>query len=117
MTYIPKYRPQFAKDVKRYAGLKSRIEKKVLSILKDPYHNTEPLEDRPGHHLKGIRSKRVDRNFRILFSICEECQKLFSPATEAKPCRYCEPSLHGTTVIFFTVRPHKKVYKTDKPVG
>lgn len=117
MNYRPEYKHQFGRDVERYAGLKVRIEKKVLSILEDPYHNIEPLDDRPGHHFKGIRSRRIDRNFRILFSICEECRKLFPSDAEVKPCRHCDPSLSDRTVVFFIVRPHKKVYKANKPVG
>ena len=115
MTYKPLYKPQFADDVKTYASLKKQIEKKVESILEDPYHNTEPLEKKAGHDLRGLRSKRVDKNFRIIFAICEECRKLF-PEKE-KPCRYCDSTIPAKSVIFFTVRPHKVVYKEDKPVG
>lgn len=74
MSFIPYYKPQFVRDVKTYASMKSQIEKKVKSILADPYHNTEPLGNFPGHDLRGLRSKRVDKNFRIIFAICEECK-------------------------------------------
>ena len=117
MKYTPKFRPQFDRDIKRYANHKARIKKKVLAILEDPYHNTEPLDDRPGHSLKGIRSKRIDRNFRILFSVCEECRRLFPRQSAALPCRHCHADLPGTTVIFFAAGPHEKIYKTTKPVG
>lgn len=114
MSFIPYYKPQFAKDVKTYASMKSQIEKKVKSILADPYHNAEPLGNRSGHDLRGLRSKRVDKNFRIIFAICEECKELF-PEKE-KPCRYCNQDLPVKSVVFFTVRPHKVVYDEKKPM-
>ena len=77
MSFIPYSKPPFAKDVKTYASMKSQIEKTVKSILADPYNNTEPLRNLPGHDSRGLRSKRVDKNFRIIFAICEECKALF----------------------------------------
>lgn len=115
MIFIPSYKPQFAKDVKTYASMKKQIEKKVKAVLANPYYNTEPLENKDGHDLRGLRSKRVDKNFRIIFAICEECKKLF-PKRE-KPCRYCNDDLPAKSIIFFTVGPHKIIYKDDKPVG
>lgn len=114
MKYTPRYKPQFLEDLKTFATMKSRIEKKTLAIVEDPYHNTEALENKSGHDLRGIRSKRIDRNFRILFAVCEECRRIFHGRN--KPCRYCDPALPPQTIIFFTVRPHKIVYKEDKPV-
>ncbi|KAF1079911.1 MAG: hypothetical protein GQF41_3809 [Candidatus Rifleibacterium amylolyticum] len=114
MTFTPHYKPQFFKDVKTYASMKSQIEKKVNSILADPYHNTEPLGSQKGHDLRGLRSKRVDKNFRIIFAICEECKELFPEKDQ--PCRYCDPNLPAKSVIFFTARPHKVVYKEKKPL-
>lgn len=114
MSFIPFYKPQFAKDVKTYASMRSQIEKKVKNILADPYHNTEPLGNKEGHDLRGLRSKRVDKNFRIIFSICEECHRFFSG--KEKPCRYCDMELPYSSIVFFTVRPHKIVYKEKKPL-
>lgn len=119
MKYIPKYKPQFAKDVKKYSGKKKQIKSKIESIIEDPYNNSELLEDRLGYNLKGIRSKRIDRNFRILFAICEECKKLFEFMPEKKNCKYCDldsMNLPINTLIFYTVKPHKIVYKEDKPL-
>ena len=54
-------------------ALKRRIER----ILGDPYHNTEFLGDATGKlNLAGCRSARVDRNFRIIFVVCEECRNI-----------------------------------------
>jgi len=49
MKYTPFYKPQFGEDVKTYASLKKQIEKKVESIISDPYLNTETLEKKDGH--------------------------------------------------------------------
>jgi len=49
MKYTPFYNPQFGEDVKTYASLKKQIEKKVESIISDPYLNTETLEKKDGH--------------------------------------------------------------------
>jgi len=49
MKYTPFYKPQFGEDVKTYASLKKQIEKKVESIISDPYLNTETLEKKGGH--------------------------------------------------------------------
>jgi len=49
MKCTPFYKPQFGEDVKTYASLKKQIEKKVESIISDPYLNTETLEKKDGH--------------------------------------------------------------------
>ena len=76
MSYTPLYKPTFDKNLKIYASLKKQIEKKVIFILDDPYYNTEPLQDKKGYDLRGLRSKKIDRNFRIIFAICEECKQM-----------------------------------------
>lgn len=117
MKYIPKYKAEFADNVKKHAHLRIRIEKKCLSIVEDPYHNTEPLEDRGGVQLKGIRSKRIDRNFRILFAICEECRRIFTePSADDRACKFCDNSFPDNTIIFFAVGPHERIYKHGKPL-
>ncbi|MCI5131766.1 MAG: hypothetical protein D3904_09620, partial [Candidatus Electrothrix sp. EH2] len=63
----------FVRNLKRYSSCKARIRKKAERILDDPYRNTESLVDAAGWlNLKGCRSSRIDRNFRIVFVICEE---------------------------------------------
>lgn len=114
--YASKFRPKFLLNLKRYAGMKSQIEKKIQSILDDPYHNTEPLEKRPKVDLYGLRSKRVDRNFRIIFAVCEECRRLFPDRHDQRACKNCPPEFHDLTVVFFAVRPHDVVYDASKPL-
>jgi len=114
MSFVAFFKSQFARDIQTYASMKKQIEKKVESILADPCYNSEPLENKAGHDLRGLRSKRVDKNFRIIFAICKECKGLFS--SENRPCRYCDTDLPTNSVVFFTVRPHKIVYKENKPL-
>jgi Txe/YoeB family toxin of Txe-Axe toxin-antitoxin module len=114
--YTTRFKPQFIKDVKKYASKKKQIEKKVQAIIEDPFHNTEPLEEHNEFDLQGIRSKRVDRNFRILFAVCGECRNLYPDSEEDRPCSKCAPEFDDDTIIFYVVRPHKIVYKTKKPL-
>lgn len=117
MSYIPKFLPTFIKDLKAYSSLNKQIQKKIDNILEDPYYNTEMLENRGRQNLKGVRSKRIDKNFRIIFAVCEECKDfLTADKTFDNPCKYCDPDFPDKAVIFFTVRPHKIVYETTKPL-
>ena len=99
------YEKQFMKNLKRYASLKKQIRRSAVRVLFDPYYNTERLEDISGKlNLVGCRSMRVDRNFRIIFVICEECRKI-------PKCEYCFcEDLPDETVVFLTVGPHDKAY-------
>jgi Txe/YoeB family toxin of Txe-Axe toxin-antitoxin module len=115
MKYNSKFKPQFKKDIKKYKSFKKRIQKKVDSIIEDPYHNTEMLEDKQNYKLYGLRSKRIDRNFRIIFAICEECRGLFTE-NDNRPCYYCDKTLPDKTIIFFCAQPHEKAYNKNKPV-
>ena len=103
--YADKYYGLFSENYRRYANIHSRVNKKLEQVLQDPYHNTEFLDDRSGHlNLRGCRSIRIDRNFRIIFVICEECRRM-------PECRYC--FCEGTedkAVIFLTIGPHERAY-------
>ncbi|MCI5191240.1 MAG: hypothetical protein D3905_15940, partial [Candidatus Electrothrix sp. AS4_5] len=82
-----------------------RIRKKAERILDDPYRNTEALADAAGRlNLKGCRSSRIDRNFRIVFVICEECRTI----PDCEFC-FCE-DFSDKTVVFLTVAPHDRAY-------
>jgi Txe/YoeB family toxin of Txe-Axe toxin-antitoxin module len=89
----------------RYSSIRRYIRRHVERVLKDPYHNTEFLEDITGKlNLTGCRSTRIDRNFRIIFVICEECRNM-------EDCEYCFcENLSDETVVFLTVGPHDKAY-------
>jgi hypothetical protein len=54
--------------------------------------------------LRGCRSARVDRNFRVIYVVCEECRRI----SDCQFC-FCE-GLGDKTVVFLTVGPHDKAY-------
>ena len=103
--YIAKYEKQFTQNLKRYSSLKQRIKRCVDRVMDDPCSHTEFLGDISGKlNLKGCRSARIDRNFRIIFVICEECRHIAQ-------CEYCFcDNLPDNTILFLTVGPHDKAY-------
>jgi mRNA-degrading endonuclease RelE of RelBE toxin-antitoxin system len=104
MTYQPRYTARYIKHYRAFHNLRARIDGVETRILTDPYALTEPLGSKGQLNLKGCRSARVGRNFRIIFVICEECRK----EPDCDYC-YCE-GLSDRTVVFLTVGPHDKAY-------
>ncbi|EKD28866.1 MAG: hypothetical protein ACD_79C00182G0011 [uncultured bacterium] len=117
ISYQEIYTQVFLKNLKRYSAIKEQAKKKIDRIISNPYHNTEPLQDkshkRNGQNLLGFRSCRIDRNFRIIFVICEEWIKLKQSGEKAAECPGCEEFFkHNVkTLIFLTVGPHDKSYQ------
>ena len=103
--YQAAFEDLFKSNLKRYASLRSRIQKRVDQILADPYQATEKLgRANDGLNLRGCRSAHVGRNFRIIFVICEECRRV-------SDCLYCFCEGHADqTVVFLTIGPHEKAY-------
>ena len=99
------YEGRFARNLSRYSNIRQRIKRRVEQILKNPYDRTERLgRVSGGLDLRGCRSARVDRNFRIIFVICEECRPI-------KGCQYCFcEEKKDETVVFLTVGPHVWAY-------
>lgn len=103
--YEAVYEERFVRNLHRYSSIRQNIKRRVDRVLSDPYQNTETLADASGKlNLRGCRSARVDRNFRIIFVICEECRNI----PECEYC-FCE-NLDDKTVVFLTVGPHDKAY-------
>ena len=104
--YVDFYEARFRRNLKTYAQLRDRLERKVSQILRDPYHNTEPLGAiEKGLNLRGCRSARIDRNFRIIFVVCEECRKI-------KHCQFCFcEGLPDRAIVFLTFGPHERAYQ------
>ncbi len=110
--YEDGHAPLFIKNYRRYKSMQRRIDDKMAQILYDPYHNTELLGRKPGGlNLRGCRSARVGRNFRIIFVICEECRRV----AECEYC-FCE-GLPDRAVVFLTVGPHEKAYRMREAGG
>jgi len=103
--YLDRYEQQFTENLKRYGAMRPQIKRRVERILSAPYENTEFLGDISGKlNLRGCRSARVDRNFRIVYVICEECRKI-------NDCLFCFcDELDDKTVVFLTVGPHDRAY-------
>ena len=104
-NYQVVFEDRFDHNLKRFSSLRQRIRRKVDQILDDPYDRTEQLgKVSGGLDLRGCRSSRIDRNFRIIFVICEECQLI-------KECQYCFcDGRDEKTVVFLTVGPHDRAY-------
>lgn len=103
--YQAVYEKRFVKNLTRYSSLRQQIRRCVDRVMKDPYAQTEFLGDVSGKlNLKGCRSTRIDRNFRIIFVTCEECRQI-------PRCEYCFcENLPDNTIVFLTVGPHDKAY-------
>jgi Txe/YoeB family toxin of Txe-Axe toxin-antitoxin module len=103
--YAEFYEERFHRNLSRYPQLRERLARLTRRIAHDPYHNSEPLGVQPGGlDLRGCRSFRIDRNFRIVFVVCEECRRI--PA-----CRYCYcEGLSDKSVVFLTFGPHRLAY-------
>ena len=99
------YEEKFVRNLRRYSSMRQNIKRRVKRVLSDPYQNTEVLTDPSGKlNLRGCRSARIDRNFRIIFVICEECRKI-------PECEYCFcDDLPDKIVVFLTVGPHDRAY-------
>lgn len=103
--YEAVYEEHFTRNLRKYASMRQAIRKRIERLFKDPYHNTEFLSDISGKlNLIGCRSARIDRNFRVIFVICEECRYI-------EECEYCFcEDLPDNTIVFLTVGPHDKAY-------
>jgi len=103
--YSAIYEDQFVQNLSRYASLRAQVKRRVDRVLADPYANTEILSVTAGLlDLRDCLSARVDRNFRIIFVICEECRLV----PEREYC-FCE-DLADETVVFLTVGLHDQAY-------
>ena len=103
--YEPMYEQRFLENLRRYSSVRKQTKRRVERVLADPYANTEILSDPSGKlNLRGCRSARIDRNFRIIFVICEECRTM----ADCQFC-FCE-GLADRTVVFLTMGPHERAY-------
>lgn len=81
--YHAVYEEKFLENLRRYTAMRQRVKRRVERVLADPCNNTELLSDPSGRmNLRGCRSARIDRNFRIIFVVCEECRRV-------PECEFC----------------------------
>ena len=99
------YEERFVQNLARYSSLRQRIRRRVEQIINDPYTRTERLRQVPrGFDLRGYRSVRVDRNFWVIFLICQEYRH-----SQGRQYPRCEGQ-DNETVVFLTVGPHDRAY-------
>jgi len=83
------------------------IAQKVGLLSKNPYANCK--SELLVGELKGLRSARVTKSFRFIFSICKECR-----ARKLQQVIGCLPSickeLHDENIVFLTIGPHDEAY-------
>src|SRR3972149_9185513 len=70
--YKAYFTPEFLKEAKKYQNLKKSLAKKVQRLSKDPYKNCK--SELLVGELKGLRSARITKSFRVIFAVCEECR-------------------------------------------
>ena len=109
MTYEPLFLEEFRRGLERYASLSRQIKHRVDRILQDPYHNSELLMKK-AIDLRGKRSARVTRNFRIIYAVCEECTSRGFRQKGYNDCPDCAKIEPDNEVIFLLVGPHEKAY-------
>ncbi len=109
MTYEPIFLQEFQRGLKKHSSIARQIKRRVDRILADPYYNSELLTKK-GVDLRGKRSARVTRNFRIIYAVCEECINRSFKARGYNDCPDCNKTEPDKVIIFFVVGPHEKAY-------
>lgn len=104
-VYEPEYTRHFLKDLKGYPSLKKRIADEIQAILNDPYATSELLAKKRVDW-RGKRSQRLTRNFRIIFTVCEECQKRGFRKKGYNACEGCVDISAAKSVVFLAFGPH-----------
>ncbi|MDM8535495.1 hypothetical protein QUF70_01940 [Desulfobacterales bacterium HSG17] len=98
-----KFEKAFLKAVKKHAGIKKQIEKKVLQIIKHPVEIGEPLKG----NFRGYYSCPVKRSFIIIYLYCGICRKKGDEVYVA--CADCSET-PDETIRFIIVGPHDAAY-------
>jgi len=108
------YTPTFAKNRKRYRNLRDRMTRRIDKLLVDPFAGTELLSAKGDIDLRGLRSARLGRNFRIIFCVLDEYRKQTHRALPLLPRAVQEKipqeKIPPQAVIFLTIGPHQRAY-------
>ena len=106
-NYKPYFAPEFLKQTEKHQHLKKILAKKIELLCEDPYANCK--SELLVGELKGLRSARVTKSFRIIFTICEECRN--RKFQNFVGCSYiiCK-EMDLKTIIFLTLGSHDIVY-------
>jgi mRNA-degrading endonuclease RelE of RelBE toxin-antitoxin system len=107
VIYKPYFSPEFSEQAEKYRSVKKLLAKKVMQLTHNPY--TACKSELLAGELKGLRSARVTKSFRVIFSVCEECRaRKFQKLVGCLPS-FCEQT-KSKTIIFLTFGPHDKAY-------
>ena len=105
--YKPSFTPEFLKQAQKYRHLKKLLAKKIKLLAQEPYKNCK--SEMLVGELKGLRSARITKSFRVIFAVCEECRaRKFQKLVGCSPVVCKETALK--TVVFLTFGPHDEAY-------
>jgi mRNA-degrading endonuclease YafQ of YafQ-DinJ toxin-antitoxin module len=94
-------------QAKKFRHFKKLLAKKIALLSQNPY--THCKSELLVGELKGLRSARLTKSFRIIFSVCEECRsRKFQNLVGCSPL-ICK-KLDSDTIIFLTLGPHDEAY-------
>jgi Txe/YoeB family toxin of Txe-Axe toxin-antitoxin module len=105
--YKPYFTPEFLKQAKKYKNLKKLLAGKIKLITEDPYKNCK--SELLVGELKGLRSARITKSSRVIFSICEECRARKFQKLVGCSASICE-TMDLDNIVFLTFGPHDEVY-------
>lgn len=95
----------FIKSLKKHAGIKKAVQKKVDMIITDPIGLGEPLRG----NFRGYYSCPVKKNFLIIFIFCSICRrKKDDGVVRCGDCHACPDE----TIKFIALGPHDAMYET-----
>ncbi len=93
----------FVKALKKHAGIKKDVERKVRQIMDHPVALGEPLKG----SFRGFYSCPVKRNFIIIYLYCSACRK--KGDDEVVQCSDCADTA-DETLRFILLGPHDAAY-------
>lgn len=104
--YQARYSQTFSDHLRdpRFSGMLQDIKRKTEMIMQQPY--TAAKSEKLKYNWARKRSARVDDRFRLIYKICEECEK----RSEGEPnhmtnCLSCD-EIPATTVNFLDITDH-----------
>lgn len=106
-SHKPYFTPEFLKQIEKYRHFKKILVNKIKLLIENPYVNCK--SELLVGELKGLRSARITKSFRVVFVICEECRnRKFQKLTGCSSALCKEMDLK--TIIFLTFGPHDMAY-------
>lgn len=111
-NYKPHFAPEFQKQTEKHRHLKKILANKIKLLCENPYTNCK--SEMLVGELKGLRSARVTKSFRIIFVICEECRNRKFQNFVGCPAAICK-GMDLKTIIFLTFGTHDMAY-SKKPL-